>query len=103
MTQVAAPNASRADAQEPGRISHWIGGRSVAGTSGREGPVYDPATGLLTKHVDFASTEDVDAAVAAAQGGLPGVAGDLAVQAHRHHVQDPEPGRGAPRRTSLRC
>ena len=43
MTQVEAPNASRADAPEPGRISHWIGGRIVAGTAGREGPVYDPA------------------------------------------------------------
>ena len=27
------------------RISHWIGGRSVAGESGRSGPVYNPATG----------------------------------------------------------
>src|SRR6478736_50364 len=71
MTQVEAPNASRADAPEPGRISHWIGGRIVAGTGGREGPVYDPATGLVTKHVDFASTGDVDAAVAAAKAAFP--------------------------------
>ena len=71
MTQVEAPNASRADAPEPGRISHWIGGRIVAGTAGREGPVYDPATGRLTKHVDFASSADVDAAVAAAKAAFP--------------------------------
>ena len=27
------------------QINHWIGGRSVAGQSGRKGPVYNPATG----------------------------------------------------------
>jgi malonate-semialdehyde dehydrogenase (acetylating) / methylmalonate-semialdehyde dehydrogenase len=25
-------------------ITHWIGGKPVAGTSGRFGPVYNPAT-----------------------------------------------------------
>jgi malonate-semialdehyde dehydrogenase (acetylating)/methylmalonate-semialdehyde dehydrogenase len=48
-------------------ISHWIGGRSVAGTSGRTGPVYNPATGEQTGEVDLASVEEVDAAVAAAK------------------------------------
>ena len=72
MTQVAEPGAVRADATEPGRISHWIGGRSVAGTSGREGLVYDPATGRLAKHVDLASVEEVGAAVAAAKAAFPG-------------------------------
>jgi malonate-semialdehyde dehydrogenase (acetylating)/methylmalonate-semialdehyde dehydrogenase len=72
MTQVAEPGAVRTDATAPGRISHWIGGRSVAGTSGREGPVYDPATGRLAKHVDLASVEEVAAAVAAAKAAFPG-------------------------------
>ncbi len=72
MTQVAEPGAVRTDAAAPGRISHWIGGRSVAGTSGREGPVYDPATGRLAKHVDLASVEEVAAAVAAAKAAFPG-------------------------------
>ena len=71
MTQVAEPGAVRSDAPTPGRISHWIGGRSVAGTSGREGPVYDPATGQLTRHVDFASVEEVGGAVAAAKAAFP--------------------------------
>jgi malonate-semialdehyde dehydrogenase (acetylating)/methylmalonate-semialdehyde dehydrogenase len=44
----------------------------VAGTSGREGPVYDPATGTLTRHVDLASIEEVGAAVAAAKAAFPG-------------------------------
>jgi malonate-semialdehyde dehydrogenase (acetylating)/methylmalonate-semialdehyde dehydrogenase len=38
----------------------------VEGASGRRGPVYDPATGRQAKWVDFASEEEVDAAVDAA-------------------------------------
>src|SRR6476646_8256304 len=72
MTQVAEPGSARSDASAPGRISHWIGGRWVAGTSGREGQVYDPATGRVTKLVDFASTDELDAAVAAAKAAFPG-------------------------------
>src|SRR6185369_14894983 len=50
----------------PDRISHWINGASVVGTSGRFGPVYNPATGEQTGEVDFASAAEVDAAVASA-------------------------------------
>jgi malonate-semialdehyde dehydrogenase (acetylating)/methylmalonate-semialdehyde dehydrogenase len=49
------------------RISHWIGGRPVPGQSGRSGPVFNPATGEQTGEVDFASTEEIDAAVATAK------------------------------------
>ena len=45
------------------RIPHWIGGARVDGTSGRSGPVYNPATGVQTGAVDLASVEEVDAAV----------------------------------------
>src|SRR5688500_6047341 len=69
MTQVAAPEI--ATTSPTGRVSHWIGGRSVPGTSGREGPVYNPATGALTRHVDFASVDEVSAAVAAAKAAFP--------------------------------
>ena len=69
MTQVAEPDISPTAA--PGRVSHWINGQSVAGTSGREGAVYDPATGELTRHVDFASSDEVAAAVAAAKAAFP--------------------------------
>jgi malonate-semialdehyde dehydrogenase (acetylating)/methylmalonate-semialdehyde dehydrogenase len=48
-------------------IHHWIGGKSVSGTSGRSGPVWNPATGEQTGAVDFATREEVDAAVKAAQ------------------------------------
>jgi malonate-semialdehyde dehydrogenase (acetylating)/methylmalonate-semialdehyde dehydrogenase len=73
MTQVLEP---RAEALEPKsdtpRISHWIGGRSVAGESGRTGDVFNPATGAVARKVDFASAEEVDAAVHAAQAAFPG-------------------------------
>src|SRR6266536_1394788 len=48
-----------------GRISHWIDGRPVEGQSGRTGPVFNPALGVQTGEVDFASAEEVDAAVKA--------------------------------------
>ncbi len=44
-------------------IGHWIGGRSVAGTSGRTAPVYDPARGVQTGEVALASAAEVDEAV----------------------------------------
>jgi malonate-semialdehyde dehydrogenase (acetylating)/methylmalonate-semialdehyde dehydrogenase len=69
MTSVAEPAVSASTT--PGRVSHWIGGRHVAGTSGRQGPVYDPATGVLTHHVDLASAEELDAVVATAKAAFP--------------------------------
>jgi malonate-semialdehyde dehydrogenase (acetylating)/methylmalonate-semialdehyde dehydrogenase len=53
------------------RISHWINGSIVAGTSGNVGKVFNPATGTQSAEVDFASVSEVDAAVAAAKAALP--------------------------------
>ena len=53
------------------RISHWIGGKAVPGESGRTGPVFDPSTGAQTHEVDFATTEEVGQAVAAAAEAFP--------------------------------
>jgi malonate-semialdehyde dehydrogenase (acetylating)/methylmalonate-semialdehyde dehydrogenase len=69
MTEVAAPPAERA--QDVKRISHWIGGRTVEGESGRSGPVYNPATGAQTGAVDFATAQEVDRAVRAAEAAFP--------------------------------
>jgi malonate-semialdehyde dehydrogenase (acetylating) / methylmalonate-semialdehyde dehydrogenase len=70
MTEVAeAPAAARGG--EIKRIPHWIGGRTVEGTSGRSGPVYNPAKGTQSGEVDFASVEDVDRAVQAAKEAFP--------------------------------
>jgi malonate-semialdehyde dehydrogenase (acetylating) / methylmalonate-semialdehyde dehydrogenase len=49
------------------QIHHFVGGRSVPGSSGRAGKVFDPATGAVQAEVDFASAEEVDAAVATAR------------------------------------
>jgi malonate-semialdehyde dehydrogenase (acetylating)/methylmalonate-semialdehyde dehydrogenase len=53
------------------RIPHWIDGARVDGTSGRIGPVYNPAAGVQTGAVDLASVEEVDAAVQSATRALP--------------------------------
>ena len=47
-------------------IGHWVGGRAVAGVSGRVAPVYDPARGVQVASVALASGAEVDAAVSAA-------------------------------------
>ena len=47
-------------------IDHWVGGKPVEGTSGRFGPVTNPATGEQTAQVALAGTAEVDAAVATA-------------------------------------
>src|SRR5919198_1365556 len=62
---VAAPTAG--ETREITRIGHWIGGKIVEGTSGRSGPVYNPALGVQTGAVDFASVGEIDAAVATAK------------------------------------
>jgi malonate-semialdehyde dehydrogenase (acetylating)/methylmalonate-semialdehyde dehydrogenase len=40
-------------------ISHWVGGKSIPGTSGRVGPVFDPARGVQTGEVALASATEV--------------------------------------------
>src|SRR3954469_17930160 len=60
------------DAPATTRIPQWIGGRRVEGESGRSGPVYNPATGRQTGAVDFATAEEVDAAVQAAHSAFGG-------------------------------
>jgi len=66
MTEVAE-QFTEEQSGEVARISHWIDGRRVEGTSGRSGPVYNPATGEQSGEVDFATPEEVDAAVQAAK------------------------------------
>src|SRR5213595_913933 len=66
MTEVA-DQFTEERAGEIARISHWIDGKRVEGASGRSGPVYNPALGVQTGEVDFASVEEVDAAVQSAK------------------------------------
>lgn len=53
------------------RISHFINGAVVEGNSGRCGPVFNPAEGVQTAEVDFASAAEVDKAVEAARVAWP--------------------------------
>lgn len=52
-------------------VNHWIGGRSIAPTSGRSGIVWDPATGEEQATIGFASAEEVDQAIASAKAAFP--------------------------------
>ena len=52
-------------------LSHWIGGAHVAGTSGRFGDVFNPATGEVQARVPLASAAEVAAAVADAARAQP--------------------------------
>jgi malonate-semialdehyde dehydrogenase (acetylating)/methylmalonate-semialdehyde dehydrogenase len=66
MTEVA-DQFTEEQAGEITRITHWIDGKRVEGASGRSGPVYNPATGVHSGEVDFATLEEVEAAVQAAR------------------------------------
>jgi malonate-semialdehyde dehydrogenase (acetylating) / methylmalonate-semialdehyde dehydrogenase len=70
MTELASAPA-RAEARDLKRITHWIDGKAAPGTSGRTGPVYNPATGVQAAEVDFASVEEIDRAVASAKAAFP--------------------------------
>ncbi len=73
MTQVAEPRPASAVPGLGGTesVGHWINGGRSAGTSGRSGPIYNPATGAVARQVEFASVADVDRAVAAATAAFP--------------------------------
>ena len=45
-------------------VSHWIGGQVVAGASGRQSDVFNPAIGEPVAKVDLASKAEIDKAVA---------------------------------------
>jgi malonate-semialdehyde dehydrogenase (acetylating)/methylmalonate-semialdehyde dehydrogenase len=70
MTELASA-PEQTEARDLKRITHWIDGEPVSGTSGRTGPVYNPATGAQTGEVDFASVEEIDRAVASARAAFP--------------------------------
>ena len=53
------------------RISHWVDGKVLLGTSGRSGVVFQPATGEQASSVDLASASEVSAAVAVAKAAFP--------------------------------
>ena len=54
------------------RVGHFIGGKHVAGTSGRFHPVFNPTLGEQSKEVALASRAEMDAAISNAQEAFPG-------------------------------
>jgi malonate-semialdehyde dehydrogenase (acetylating) / methylmalonate-semialdehyde dehydrogenase len=52
--------------------THWINGKPWTGEAATRGDIYNPATGHVSGTVDYATGAEVDAAVAAASGALPG-------------------------------
>jgi malonate-semialdehyde dehydrogenase (acetylating)/methylmalonate-semialdehyde dehydrogenase len=62
------PASSNSDLRQ---IHHWVNGQPLAGTSGRFGDVYNPATGQVQAKVALATTAEVDQAVAAAAAAFP--------------------------------
>ena len=52
-------------------LTHFIDGKHVAGTSGRYGDVFDPATGEVSARVPLANAADLSKTVEAAQKAFP--------------------------------
>ena len=55
----------------PRDLFHFVDGQPRAGTSGRFGDVFNPATGEVQARVPFATKSETEAAIAAAQAALP--------------------------------
>ena len=53
------------------QIDNFVNGARTPATGGRTGPVFNPATGEITRQVGLSSEADVAAAVAAAKAALP--------------------------------
>lgn len=67
-------------------LNHYIAGQSVAGRSGRQSPVYNPALGEVCAQVPLASVEEVDAAVGAAAQAFPGWAATTPLRLSLIHI-----------------
>jgi len=52
-------------------VPHWIDGQESPSTSGRTAEVFDPALGIVTKHVALANDAEIKKAIASAKGALP--------------------------------
>jgi malonate-semialdehyde dehydrogenase (acetylating) / methylmalonate-semialdehyde dehydrogenase len=52
-------------------VPHWIGGKAVAGTSGRFADVFHPASGRVQARVPLANNAEMEAAIASAAAAFP--------------------------------
>ena len=67
-------------------INHFIGGKEVAGTSGRTSDVFNPATGEVQAKVHLATTQEVDAAARSAESNAQWLASSELYKIGRAHV-----------------
>jgi malonate-semialdehyde dehydrogenase (acetylating)/methylmalonate-semialdehyde dehydrogenase len=80
---MSTPLAVAGRESAPFSLGHFVAGRQVPGTSGRDGPVYNPATGALRGRVAFATADETRSAIAAAEAALPGWAATPPLQRAR--------------------
>ena len=45
------------------QVTHFINGQFTAAGNGAKGEIFDPATGHVSGHVEFATRDDVDRAI----------------------------------------
>ena len=73
-------------------IGHFINGKTVKGTSGRQGDVFDPNTGEVQAKVALASKAEVAQAIANAEAAFPAWAANKPATPGPRHVQIPRAG-----------
>ncbi len=73
------------------KLTHYIDGKMLEGSSGRYGDVFDPATGQVQKQVPLASADELDVAVKAAAAAFPAWAAHAGIAAGTLHVPSQEP------------
>ena len=71
MTQTAPDLTTTAAAPALPVVPHWASGAELASSSGRTGPVFDPALGVVTKRVAFASGAEIEAVIGSASAAFP--------------------------------
>ncbi len=74
---------AEAVASEVTRLTHYINGEHVAGTSGRFGDVFNPSRGVKASEVPLASQAEVEAAIALAEQAFPAWAATSVLQRAR--------------------
>src|ERR1700761_6946006 len=70
-TTAVSPRISQVNGNGISELTHWIGGAPVAGTSGRFGDVFHPASGRVQTLVPLANDAEGNAAVQSAAASFP--------------------------------
>ena len=71
MTQTAPDFTTATDAPALPVVPHWAAGMELPSSSGRTGPVFDPALGVMTKRVAFANGAEIEAVIGSAKAAFP--------------------------------